>query len=131
MSGLGLRKAESDGVESEGQPGQVFVRSQSVDSRHIGGETLIVPVRGNVGDLASIYSFNEIGSLLWTLLEIPKNITELLAAVEREYDVDSETARQDVERFLGDMLSAGLAEVWPAAAAEPAGREQRTVAGWM
>lgn len=131
MGERGLCEPESNGIEFVDQPGQVFVRSQSVVSRHIGGETLIVPVRGNVGDLASIYSFNEIGSLLWRLLEIPKNITELLAVVEREYDVDSETARQDVERFLGDMLSAGLAEVWPAAAVEPAGREQRTVAGWM
>jgi hypothetical protein len=121
MSGLGLRRAESNGVESVAQPGQVFVRSQSVVSRHIGGETLIVPVRGKVGDLASIYSFNEIGSLLWRLLEIPRNLSELLAAVEREYDVDSETARQDVERFLGDVHSAGLVEVRPAAAAEPAG----------
>jgi hypothetical protein len=122
MSALGSRKAESNGVESVVQPGQVFVRSQSVVSRLIGGETLVVPVRGNVGDLASIYSFNEIGSLLWKLLEIPRRLNELLAAVEREYDVDSETARQDVERFVSDMLSAGLVEVRPAAAPEPAGR---------
>jgi hypothetical protein len=125
MSALGSRKAESNGVKSVVQPGQIFVRSQAVVSRLIGGEMLVVPVRGNVGDLASIYSFNEIGSLLWKLLEIPKRLTELLAAVEREYDVDSETARQDVERFVSDMLSAGLVEVRPAAAAaaiEPAER---------
>ncbi len=35
------------------------------------GETLIVPVRRKVGDLASIYSsFKEVASLIWQLLEL-------------------------------------------------------------
>jgi hypothetical protein len=125
MSALGLREMENNDVESVAEPRQVFVRSQSVVSRLIGGETLIVPVRGNVGDLASIYSFNEIGSLLWKLLDVPKDLTELLAAVEQEYDVESERARKDVEHFLTDILSAGLVDVRPAAAVaatDPAGR---------
>ena len=42
-----------------------YVRSDDVVARMIGGETLIVPVRGNVGDLASIYSLNEIASVVW------------------------------------------------------------------
>ena len=40
---------------------QIFTRSRSVVSRVVAGETLIVPVRGKVGDLASIYSFNGSG----------------------------------------------------------------------
>jgi hypothetical protein len=127
MSTLLLRKPES----RDDERGQVFVRSQSVVSRLIGGETLIVPVRGNVGDLASIYSFNQVGSLIWKLLDIPKSLTELVAAVEQEYKVESERARKDVEQFLNDMLSAGLAEARPAAvvATEPVGRVHLVVAG--
>lgn len=55
------------------QPGphleQVYVRSQAVVARCVAGETLIVPVRGKVGDLASIYSFNQTGSLIWRSME--------------------------------------------------------------
>ena len=96
---------------SETQDARFFVRSQSVVSRRVSGETLIVPVRGRVGDLASIYSFNEVGSLIWQLLEIPRNVSELVLAVEREYDVDPQQAQQDVSKFLNDMLSVGLVEV--------------------
>lgn len=130
MSTLLLRKPESDS-EHEASSDCVFVRSQSVVSRLIGGETLIVPVRGNVGDLASIYSFDQIGSLIWTLLDIPKSLSDLVAAVEQEYDVTAERARKDVEQFLNDMLSAGLAEVRPAAvvAKEPVGRVNLVTAG--
>jgi Coenzyme PQQ synthesis protein D (PqqD) len=132
MSTLILREPERSENEPMAQCVQVFVRSQSVVSRLIGGETLIVPVRGNVGDLASIYSFNEIGSLIWKLLDIPKDLTELAAAVEQVYEVESERARKDVERFLNDMLSAGLVEVRPAAAVvatEPVRRVHLAVAG--
>jgi len=91
--------------------GQTFIRSQSVVSRVIAGETLIVPVRAKVGDLASIYSFNGTGSLIWKLLESAKTVAELSAAVAREYDVDSAQAERDVEEFVGEMKAVGLVEV--------------------
>ena len=96
---------------SETEDARIFVRSQSVVSRRVSGETLIVPVRGKVGDLASIYSFNEVASLIWQWLETPRDVSDLVSAVEREYDVDPQQAQQDVSKFLNDMLSVGLVEV--------------------
>lgn len=90
---------------------QVFVRSPAVVSRRVAGETLIVPVRGKVGDLASIYSFNETGSLIWQTLESPKGLAELINAVQQEYAVEREQAEHDVKQFLNDTLSVGLVEV--------------------
>src|SRR5882724_13031618 len=80
-----------------------FVRSQTVVSRVVAGETLMVPVRGKVGDLASIYSFNGTGSLIWHLLDAPKSLAGLIDAVEREYAVGQEKAQKDVTQFLNDM----------------------------
>ena len=96
---------------SETEDARIFVRSQSVVSRRVSGETLIVPVRGKVGDLASIYSFNEVASLIWQWLEMPRDVSDLVSAVEREYDVDPKQAQQDVSKFLNDMLTVGLVEV--------------------
>jgi len=87
---------------------QALVRSQSVVARMIAGETLIVPVRAKVGDLASIYSFNGTGSLIWKLLESPKTISELAAAVAQEYDVDPAQAETDVVEFVDEMKAVGL-----------------------
>jgi hypothetical protein len=87
---------------------EYYVRSDSVVSRVIAGETLVVPVRGRVGDLASIYSLNAVGSTIWQALEQPKEVDELTALVESEYDVGSSQARQDVMQFLAEMHSAGL-----------------------
>jgi len=90
---------------------QIFVRSRAVVSRVVAGETLIVPVRGKVGDLASIYSFNETGSLIWRLLDTPRMVGEVVGAVAEEYQVDTEQVRQDVLRFLGEMRGVGLIEI--------------------
>jgi len=91
--------------------GQTFIRSQSVVSRVVAGETVIVPVRAKVGDLASIYSFNGTGSLIWRLLESEKTVSELSTAVAREYEVDPAQAERDVEEFVGEMKAVGLVEV--------------------
>jgi hypothetical protein len=105
------RKPATDAASWPPLSSQVFVRSQSVVSRRVAGETLIVPIRGKVGDLASIYSFNETGSLIWQTLETPKSLVELIELIEAEYSVDREQAESDATRFLNDMLAVGLVEV--------------------
>ena len=93
---------------------ETLVRSQAVVARVVGGETLIVPVRAKVGDLASIYSFNGTGSLIWKLLESPRTVAQLAAAVAQEYQVEPAQAERDVTNFVSEMKSVGLVEV-PAA----------------
>jgi hypothetical protein len=115
---------------SEEQP---IVRSRTVVSRVVGGETLIVPIRGKVGDLASIYSFNETGSLVWKLMETPRTLPELVVAVAQEYNVERPQAEQDVKQFVEDMLLVGLVEVPNsvnmAGTKGPVGREGLAAAG--
>jgi hypothetical protein len=82
-----------------------------VVARVVAGETLIVPIRGKVGDLASIYSFNGTGTLVWKLLESPKTVAQLAASVAKEYEVDSAQAERDVASFVGEMKAVGLVEV--------------------
>ena len=89
----------------------MFVRSQAVVARVVAGETLIVPVRAKVGDLASIYSFNGTGTLIWKMLESPHTLSELATAVADEYEVDHSQAERDVTDFVSEMKSVGLVEV--------------------
>jgi hypothetical protein len=110
MDTLSLRKTEFAEDQGSAQLEQVYVRSQAVVSRRIAGETLIVPVRAKVGDLASIYSFDGTGSLIWQSLESPKRLAELIDAVRREYAIEREQAERDVKQFLNDTVAVGLIE---------------------
>lgn len=92
-------------------PGAVasrYRRSPSVVSRQIAGETLVVPIRGKVGDLAAIYSFNETASTLWAALEHPKSLEHLASLLCHSFDVGWDDARRDVRVFVNEMQAAGL-----------------------
>ncbi|HLV85947.1 MAG TPA: PqqD family protein [Candidatus Sulfotelmatobacter sp.] len=88
-----------------------IVRSQSVVAREVAGETLIVPIRGKVGDLASIYSFNGTGSLIWKLLQAPRTVEELANAVGAEFEIEATVAERDVAGFVNELKAVGLVQV--------------------
>ncbi len=70
-----------------------------------------MPVRGGVGDLASIYTFNPAGTTIWAALDRPKDLDELTRLLEQEYEVSGSDARADVLLFLNEMRAAGLVKV--------------------
>lgn len=87
---------------------QSYVRSEFVVSRVIAGETLIVPVRKGVGDLASIYSLNEVASAIWRCVQSPRKVDEIVCTLENEFAADPQQINRDVAAFLDEMSSAGL-----------------------
>jgi hypothetical protein len=89
----------------------VYIRSDAVVARMIGGETLAIPVRGGIGDLASIYRFNEVGTQIWEALARPMSFEELISLIERDYETNWETVCDDVALFLTEMCSASLVTI--------------------
>lgn len=85
-----------------------YVRSQSVVSRVIAGETLVIPVRKGVGDLASIYSLNPVASSIWQAIQQPREKEEIISAIEREFAAERAQIEHDVDEFLNEMHAAGL-----------------------
>lgn len=94
-----------------------YVRSSSVVSRVIAGETLIVPIRGGVGDLASIYSLNPVATTIWDSISEPRTKEEIGHRIQEEYDAQSHEVLSDVESFLNEMTAAGLIQAREAEAA--------------
>jgi hypothetical protein len=91
---------------------EILVCSQEVVARVVGGETLIVPVRAKVADLASIYSLNGTGSLIWKLLGSPRTVAQLATAVAQEYEeAEPALVERDVTDFVSEMKAVGLVEV--------------------
>jgi hypothetical protein len=93
-----------------------YVRSDSVVARVIAGETLIIPVRKGVGDLASIYSLNQVASAIWKAIAGPRTTNEIAKSIETEFAGSREQIERDIEVFLKEMQSAGLVSEVGAAA---------------
>lgn len=72
---------------------------------------MIVPVRRGTADLASLFSFNSVGSVVWSALKSPRTIEELVALLTHTYDVAQDRAHDDLNALLVQMQAAGLVEV--------------------
>lgn len=77
-------------------------------TRRIAGETLIVPVSSRVGDLDAIYTLNEVGSRVWTLIEAPTSAEEIATALCEEYDAPREQVARDLAELLDELQANGL-----------------------
>ncbi len=85
-----------------------FAKSDDLATRDIAGETIIVPVKNNVGDLNSIYTLNEIGTFIWRLIDGATSTTQIVNAICEEYDVQSEEAEKDVHTLISFLEATGL-----------------------
>jgi hypothetical protein len=88
-----------------------FRRSTSVVTSEVACETVVVPVKGEVGDLDAIFSFNEIGADVWALIEEDCSLGELTTWVFDHYAVSRSKAQKDIREFIVELVQAGLATV--------------------
>ena len=54
------------------------------------------------------YNLGETGGRIWELLDAPMTILQLKETLMKEYDVTAEQCGEDLEKFLGVLLSKGL-----------------------
>ena len=87
-----------------------YQKSDDIVSRDIAGETILVPIRSNVGDLESIYTLNETAARVWALLDGAKTVAEVRDVIVAEYEVEAGEAEQDVLELLAQLESFGGVE---------------------
>ncbi len=87
---------------------RVFRRNDSLVTRDLAGEKVIIPVRGKVGDLGSIYTLNGVGREVWNLLDGARDVASIVRKLGEDYEVDFATLSADVQTLLADMQKEGL-----------------------
>lgn len=86
----------------------VFRRTPEVVCRRVGGESILVPLRQNVGNLDFVYTLSAVAASVWELLDGNRSMDEIVDAICAEYDVDRDTAAADVTALLADLSEAAL-----------------------
>jgi hypothetical protein len=85
-----------------------FIKEKDLVTRCVADETIIVPVKSNVGDLDSIYTLNELGTMIWEFIDGQKTVNQIVEEICIAYDVSPEEARKDSLEFLESLEEAGL-----------------------
>ena len=69
-------------------------------TREVGNELVIVPLTGNVAKMNALFTLNETGKFIWESISEVQNMDQLAGCMVDEFDIDMDTARNDVEVFL-------------------------------
>ena len=72
--------------------------------REIAGDYIIIPTGKTVLEFNGLVTVNEVGVLLWKMLQKEVTLEDLVQGVLAEYDIDEETARADIQEFLNKLI---------------------------
>jgi hypothetical protein len=89
---------------------RVARKDDQLVSRHIAGETIIVPIRGKLADLQRIYALDPVAEYIWEQLDGETSLQEVLERILETFDVEREQAKADLAAFVGELLEEGLVE---------------------
>ena len=64
--------------------------------RETAGEYMIIPTGRTVQSFDGLITVNEVGADLWNMLQSEVTFDDLLKGILETYDVDEETAREDI-----------------------------------
>lgn len=71
--------------------------------KNVAGNYLVVPVDGELVDLNAMITITETGAFLWNMLEKGTTKEDLVQSITKEYDIDKNTATNDVENFIKQL----------------------------
>jgi hypothetical protein len=82
---------------------KVYKKNDSIVSRKIGDEFILVPIRQDVGDLESIYTLNETAALIWELTDGKTQVSQIKQKIVEEFEVNPEEAERDLMEHLQQL----------------------------
>ena len=82
-----------------------YIQNKDVAWREVDGKAVLVNPT-----TAETKVLNAVGTLTWKLLEEPRTLDELAAAIEKGFQVSRRKAHLDADEFLQLLLSKSLAK---------------------
>jgi hypothetical protein len=95
-------------VSSKDDRKKVFKKNESIVSRKIADEMLLVPVRGELADMQKIFSLNPVAEHVWECLDGTLDFKDICNKIVDSFDVEQKQAETDVFEFIDDLLAADL-----------------------
>lgn len=76
--------------------------------RQLMGENMLVPCGKTVLENNGLFMLTDVGAFIWKILPQCQTGDEITALVEKEYDVEHERAKADVDEFLQMLRGYGI-----------------------
>lgn len=80
--------------------------AQGQVSSELAGEVVILDLNAGV-----YYGLDPVGARVWELLQQPKKVSDIAAAIVAEYEVDPAQCEHDIRTLLEELAAKGLITV--------------------
>jgi Coenzyme PQQ synthesis protein D (PqqD) len=84
----------------------VVTRDDEPIAAKVDGEVVMLSARAG-----SYFGLDAIGSEIWNMIEQPRRVADICAALVASYDVEPATCERDVIKFLDDLRGHGLVRI--------------------
>lgn len=87
----------------------MIARRASLVAADVGNETVLMDLESG-----TMFQLNRTGARIWDLVETPRTLADLLAALAQRFPDGGAAMREDVVDFVGRMAASKLIELSPA-----------------
>ncbi|MEK3732511.1 MULTISPECIES: lasso peptide biosynthesis PqqD family chaperone [Paenibacillus] len=84
----------------------LIVQSEGFLVSEMDGEKVMLNIESG-----KYYNLGRIGGRIWELAESPISVTGMVEQLVAEYEIEPDTCRQQVERFVNQLATEGLIRV--------------------
>jgi hypothetical protein len=85
----------------------ILQQDPNIVCREIAGEMILVPIRSNVSDMASIYTLNDTAAVIWQHIDGKRTLDEIKEVVIDQFDVSPDEAEQDLFELIENLAGVG------------------------
>ncbi len=78
--------------------------------RQVGGRNIVVATGKASQSFNGMIRINDVGALIWSRLSEGADEDALVQAVVEKYEIDADTAKRDVNKFINNLSEAGFLE---------------------
>ena len=78
--------------------------------RRIADEKLLIPVCGRLANMQNIFVINSVAAFVWDRLDGVRSVESIIQELLDSYEVDRQTAENDVSSFIGKLAEFELIE---------------------
>jgi len=82
---------------------RIYKKNENFVFRKIEDETILVPIKDNVGDMGSIYNLNEVAAFVWGQLDGKKSLRDIKHRLSEEYEVSAKEAEDDLSAYIAQL----------------------------
>lgn len=87
---------------------KIYIKNDDIVCRNIIGETVLVPIRGNLADMQQIYTLNSMGAFIWEQLDGKRDLAATRKAVLNNFESENDQVETDIFEFIQQIQEAGL-----------------------